>query len=193
MKNFSNYKTILVFLCILFLYACGRETPIPKPIGYFRIDLPAPKYQHKTPDCPFEFDISEFARLEMIVDTAHSCWFNVAYPMLDARMYFTYKGVDGDLREFIEEAHGLAFEHQIKANKITTRKIQDDSSKVYGLIYDLGGNVASPYQFYLTDSANHFLRGSFYFNARPNPDSSKPALDYVRNDLDRFIDSFEWK
>lgn len=175
------------------MYACGRETPIPKPIGYFRIDLPAPKYQHKTPDCPFEFDISAFARLEMIVDTAHSCWFNVAYPMLDARMYFTYKGVDGDLREFIEEAHGLAFEHQIKANKITTRKIQDDSSKVYGLIYDLGGNVASPYQFYLTDSANHFLRGSFYFNARPNPDSSKPALDYVRNDLDRFIDSFEWK
>lgn len=113
--------------------------------------------------------------------------------MMNAKMYFTYKDVDGDLREFIEEAHGLAFEHQIKANKISTRKIENDSAKVYGLVYNLGGNVASPYQFYLTDSVNHFLRGSFYFNARPNPDSSKPALDYVRNDIDRFIDSFEWK
>lgn len=193
MKHLSNFKTTLVLLCILFLHACGSETPVPKPVGYFRIDLPTPKYQHKSPDCPFEFDISEYSQLELIVDTAHPCWFNIAYPMINARMYFTYKDVDGDLREFIEEAHGLAFEHQIKANKISTRKIENDSAKVYGLVYNLGGNVASPYQFYLTDSTDHFLRGSFYFNARPNPDSSKPALDYVRNDIDRFIDSFEWK
>ncbi|NEN25646.1 hypothetical protein G3O08_19310 [Cryomorpha ignava] len=70
-KHPSNYKSPLVLLCILFLYACGRETPVPKPVGYFRIDLPTPKYQHKSPDCPFEFDISEYSRLELIVDTAH--------------------------------------------------------------------------------------------------------------------------
>lgn len=189
----SLFKYSLLLLLMVLFYSCGNETPTPKPVGYFRIDLPEPKYQHKSPDCPFEFDISEYSRLELFVDSEHPCWFNISYPMLNARLYLTYKNVDNNLREFIEEAHGLAYEHQIKANRIATRQIQNDSSRVYGLIYNLGGNVASPYQFYLTDSTDHFLRGSFYFNARPNPDSTKPALDYVQNDIDRFIDSFEWK
>ncbi|NEN25650.1 hypothetical protein G3O08_19330 [Cryomorpha ignava] len=95
MKHLSNYKTPLVLLCILFLYACRSETPVPKPVGYFRIDLPTPKYQHKSPDCPFEFDISEYSQLELIVGTAHPCWFNVAYPMINNIKYFTYKDDEG--------------------------------------------------------------------------------------------------
>jgi len=192
-KRTYYFKHLIILFGVFFIYGCGNDSPIPKPIGYFRIDLPEPKYQHKTPDCPFEFDISQYSQLELYADTAHPCWFNIAYPMIDARMYITYKAIDGNLRGYLEEAHGLAYEHQIKANRISTRQIARDSSNVYGLIYNLGGNVASPYQFYLTDSTTHFLRGSLYFNARPNPDSTQPALDYVRRDIERFVDSFEWR
>jgi gliding motility-associated lipoprotein GldD len=64
---------------------------------------------------------------------------------------------------------------------------------VYGLVYDLGGAVASPVQFYLTDSTNHFLRGSLYFEAKPNPDSIAPVLAYVKKDIELFTRSLEWK
>lgn len=166
---------------------------MPKPVGYFRLDFPEHSYQHKNPDCPFSFDISKYSRLEIYTDTARPCWFNIDYPSLNATIYVTHKTINNDLRGFIEEAHTLAYQHQIKASRISSKTIKRDSANVYGLIYDLGGSVASPYQFYLTDSTRYFLRGSFYFNVRPNPDSTKPALDYVKKDIDRFIETFQWK
>ena len=186
-------RLVFIILATILIYGCGNNTPIPKPIGYFRIDFPEHAYQHRSPDCPFEFDISKYSRLEMNVNKENPCWFNIDYPTLNAKIYVTYKNIDNDLRDFIEEAHGMAYQHQVKASSISTRAIKRDSSNVYGLVYNLGGNVASPYQFYLTDSTRYFLRGSFYFNIRPNPDSTKPALDYVKADIDRFINSFEWK
>lgn len=188
-----NYKTQLVVFFTLLLYACGNSNQVPKPIGYFRLDLPEHAYQHKSPDCSFSFDISKYSRLELYTDSGKPCWFNIDYPSLNATIFITYKKINNDLRDFIEEAHSLAYQHQIKASRISTQAIRRDSSNVWGLIYDLGGNVASPYQFYLTDSTTHFLRGSFYFNVRPNPDSTKPALEYVKRDIDHFIKSFKWE
>lgn len=187
-------KGFLIFGLLVLLAACGNDAPVPKPIGYYRIDLPTPDYKEKDmPNCPFRFEISDYSRLEIFEGGKHPCWFNIAYPALDAKLHMTYKPVNGNLREYLEEAHTLAFEHEVKANRISTRQIIKDSTEVYGLIYDLGGNVASPYQFYLTDSTRHFIRGSLYFMAHPNPDSLKPSLDYVKRDMDHFIESFRWE
>jgi hypothetical protein len=60
------------------------------------------------------------------------------------------------------------------------------------MIYSIEGPSASPFQFYLTDSAQHFLRGSLYFNSRTNPDSLAPILNFVRIDLSHLINTFEW-
>ena len=54
------------------------------------------------------------------------------------------------------------------------------------------GNVASNYQFFLTDSTNRFFRGAMYFNMRPNADSLQPVTDFVKADLEVLIESFEW-
>lgn len=187
-------KELFIFAFVIFIAACGNDTPVPKPVGYYRIDLPKPEYVAKTfGTCPFSFEISKYSRLEVFKNGKHRCWFNIAYPRLNARLYVTYKPVKGNLREFLEEAHTLAFEHEIKANRISTRRIENDSSNVFGLIYDLGGKVASPYQFYLTDSVDHFLRASLYFMTQPNPDSIQPSLDYVKRDMLHFIKSFRWE
>lgn len=111
---------------------------------------------------------------------------------MEATIHLTYKSVEDNLREYIEESRNLTFEHQVKANRIETEVVSIPQKNLFGLIYDLGGSVASPVQFYLTDSTDHFLRGSLYFNARPNPDSIKPVLEYVRSDIDRMISSVEW-
>jgi len=180
-------------IATLFL-ACSEDTPTPKPIGYFRIDLPAETYQRRNLEfCPFTVSISDQCRIEYTADRSDpKCWFNVDYPKFDAKLHLTYKPVDGNLREYIEESRNLTYEHQIKANRIETEVVVIPERELYGLIYDLGGSVASPVQFYLTDSTSHFLRGSLYFNARPNPDSIRPVLGFVRRDIEEFVKSLEW-
>ncbi|MCR5455573.1 MAG: hypothetical protein K6F33_11355, partial [Bacteroidales bacterium] len=64
---------------------------------------------------------------------------------------------------------------------------------VYGLLYGIKGNVASPLQFYITDSTRHFLRGSLYFNCSPNKDSLAPSVEFVRQDIERLFETLIWK
>ena len=188
-------KKIAFFLFVLIAVSCAEETPIPKPVGFFRIDLPEAGYNEKNPEfCPFKFPLSNNGRIEYKRSSNSSiCWFNLSYPRFDAKLYFTYKEVDGNLRELIEESRTLTYEHQVKANRIREKAVSDTARSVYGLVYDLGGAVASPVQLYLTDSTSHFLRGSLYFNARPNPDSINPVLKFIQADVDRLVDGLEWK
>ena len=160
------------------------------------IALPDHAYKERTPECPFGFEISEHSRLQWTEseNPDEKCWFGIVYPRYGAHVYITYKEIQGDdLRTYIEESRTLVYEHQIKANRILMEEITRDSANVYGLTYDLGGEVASPYQFYLTDSTRHFLRGSLYFNSRPNPDSIAPVLDYVRKDMEHFAETLYWR
>ena len=65
--------------------------------------------------------------------------------------------------------------------------------KVYGTYYTIRGSAASPVQFYVTDSSRHFLRGSLYFYAVPQPDSIAPVLDFLTADIDRLVETIQWK
>jgi len=180
----------LLLSLALVLFGCQNDNPVPKPVGYFRIDLPEKEYVTKNPDCPFTLEISKHSYLEYFEDTP--CWFNIVYPELKAKLHLTYKPVNNNLRAYIEESRNFAYEHQVKAMSIESERIIDKDKRVYGLIYDLGGNVASPYQFYLTDSTRHFLRGSLYFRARPNSDSISPSLNYIKEDVRYMINNFSW-
>ena len=64
--------------------------------------------------------------------------------------------------------------------------------KVYGIWFPLEGSVASPYQFFVTDSVEHYMRGSLYFNTSPNPDSMAPVIEFVKEDLEKMLETFEW-
>jgi gliding motility-associated lipoprotein GldD len=61
------------------------------------------------------------------------------------------------------------------------------------MLYNIKGNTASSVQFYLTDSVNHFLRGSLYFDVKPNKDSLAPVINFIRGDIEHFMESFSWK
>ncbi|MDP4963484.1 MAG: gliding motility lipoprotein GldD, partial [Salibacteraceae bacterium] len=79
-----------------------------------------------------------------------------------------------------------------KATKIDEVLIENDAERVYGIVYDFKGETASDLQFFLTDSTNHFLRGSLYFNVYPNKDSLAPVIDYVKTDINHMLESFKW-
>ena len=65
--------------------------------------------------------------------------------------------------------------------------------KVYGNVMNIEGDVATPFQFYLTDSTRHFLRGSLYVKAQINTDSLTPVYDFLKTDAMHMINTFEWK
>lgn len=171
--------------------SCNQETFIPKPKGYMRPYLPAKTYQAFESNCPFEFEFHENASIRMRKD--HYCWFTIQYPQLKAEIHLTYKPVENNLSEYLSQTHKLAYDHHFKASNILEKKIQEKDKDLYGLCYFLEGEVASNTQFFLTDSTDHFVRGSLYFNSKTQPDSLAPYLSYINADIDRFIESFKWK
>jgi len=105
----------------------------------------------------------------------------------------TYRPVDNNLKELFLEAEKLTFNHTIKADGISSVPYSNKEHKVYGSIFEVSGNAASPIQFHVTDSSSHFITGAVYFNVQPNYDSIKPAINYLQKDIIRMIESMQWK
>ncbi len=195
-RNYILAFCLLSITCCL-MPSCGDDeegTIAPKPRAYFRLVFPEKKYVAYDSTCPFSFDVPVYAK--MVKDKsyrAEPCWLNLEFPQLNGTLHLTYHEVHNDINQYLEETNELASKHQIKASGIEEKLVSRDSSKVYGLIYEIGGNAASSIQFFLTDSTKHFIRGALYFNVAPNTDSIAPALDFVRKDIYHLIETFEWK
>jgi len=191
----STKPTAVIGLIFIILFAsCGSETPIPKPKGFMRLELPEHKYVSFNGDCPYVFDYPVYSEVENKgMNPEEYCYKNLQFPSFNATVHLTYKRLEENVDLYIEDCHNMAYEHSIKASSIDRRTVMNDTAHVYGLIYDIKGNAASPLQFYVTDSTTHFLRGAMYFNARPNYDSVYPVLEFLKKDIDHFLGSFRWK
>ena len=55
------------------------------------------------------------------------------------------------------------------------------------------GPVASPLQFYVTDSINNFLFGTMNLTKKLDYDSIYPSIMYVKNDIFSIIESVSWE
>jgi len=64
---------------------------------------------------------------------------------------------------------------------------------VEGLIMEFTGPAASPMHFYLSDTTEHFLKGSLYFNTQARPDSLAPVTEFIKTDIAGIINSFSWQ
>ena len=199
-KKYMGYKLIfsLIFLC-QFVSCFNSYTPIPKSKAYYRIDLPRPIYQLYKNDCPFKFEYPSYSKLEK--DTVYfneyqsnPCWYNLNFDTLNATLHITYNAIKSteDISRFLNESHDLSWKHTVKAAYIEEESLSDSVKQVYGKIYKVGGNAASSFQFYLTDSSEHFLRGALYFEAKPNIDSLEIVVVHVKKDIEHLIYTFEW-
>lgn len=194
-------QKIATLLLIGFLFAaCGpadddEDIYTPKPSGYFKLTLPEKKYEKYNSACPFTFEHSAVAKVFADSSkTAEPCWLNIDYPALQARIYLSYKTVSKqNLGTLFEDSRNLVYKHTVKADDISESAFVDDNKKVYGNLYQIGGNAASSIQFYATDSATHFLRGALYFNCPPNADSLAPVINYVKQDIAHLMETLEWK
>ena len=190
LRSFGHFQYLLVLLP--FLVSCSDYSP--KPTGYFRIDLPTPVYSSVDTFPCFQMDISNQARIVSLPSEDEAILFNIDYPSLNAQIHISYLPVKKDeLTQLTEHSRTFVYRHAIKADAINERVYQNPEQKVYGMIYNIEGNVASHIQFFLTDSVHSFFRGALYFNSVPNQDSITPVLKYINQDIEILIENFQWK
>jgi gliding motility-associated lipoprotein GldD len=174
--------------------ACGGDY-YPKPRGYFRIDLPEKQYKHLDSIFPFVFDYPVYSSITSdVYSPQEKNWINLNFKRFKGSLHLSYKKVDGNLNKYMEDSRAMVFKHIPKATAIDNCLIFDKQRRIFGLIYEISGSgAASPYQFFVTDSVNHFLRGALYFNIVPNNDSLAPVIDFLKKDIEKIIETIEWK
>jgi len=194
-------RYIILSFFILLIGACRPETYVPKPRGYFNIALPEKGYQHfEQAGFPYEFDYPVYGKINRDSNAAplrpeNPYWMNIDFPEMGASIYLSYKTIDAahTFERLLDDAHELSYTaHGKKADYINTPSF-DNGHGVKGVFYTVGGNTATRYQFFATDSVKHFLRGALYFNVPPNADSLQPVNDFLKKDMEHLIETLRWK
>lgn len=190
-KGFVN--KIVLILGLLFVVCCScRRASVPKPYGYFRLTLPDTAYVDYEGPLPFRFALSRNAEVQLRTDSSTKCWLDIHYPSLNTTVHGSYFAMHQDLDILTDDAIKLVYKHVAQATAIPEQAFENPQARVYGVLFNLQGNTASPYQFFLTDSVNHFFRASVYCECRPNADSLAPIYDYLEHDIRRLIESWKW-
>lgn len=182
-------RNLFLILITVFLLTSCKDDILPKPKGYLSLSYPKHSYKNLELKRPYSFKVSELAKLK----DEKKNWLKIEYPKLKASIDITYRSVNSNLKELLTEAEKLVYKHAVKAEEITTKNFEDFDKRVFGSLQEISGNAASQIQFHLTDSTNHFLKGALFFYTKPNYDSILPAVDYIKKDIMKLVETLEWK
>ena len=199
LKNMP-FRLYLFFFILLFLFACDSEINYtPKPRAYPKIEFPKKAYQSFEEDyCHFTFEYPQYASIEQ--DTlffnekpADPCWFDIFVKDFDCRIHCTYYPINAknSFEKLNSDAFKMSREHVAKAEFVDPEPVKTTSGAT-GFVFKLEGPVATPCQFFLTDSTHHFMRAALYFNAKIRPDSLAPLIDFIEKDIEHMIETFKW-
>lgn len=185
---------------ILFLASCTEATVrVPKPHTYPRVEFPKKSYISYHNDlCPFTFQVPTYSIVkkdEYFFDQKlnNPCWFDIVFPSFNGVIHCSYYSIANrrQFDELVSDAFELVGKHTVKAN-FRDDLIIEKPNNVSGIIFEIDGNVATPMQFYLTDSTSHFFRGALYFNNKVAPDSMAIIHEFIKKDIATLIEGFEW-
>lgn len=196
----STSKVFLIISLFIFTSCANQREASPKPHAYPKVDFPDKSFQvYSNSSCTFSFQYPEYARIEQknsfideIID--QPCWFDLVFPSYNGRIHCSYYEIDEDnsLDSLIYDSFALVGKHNVKAQYISETKFALDN-KGGGMLFRITGPVASPTQFFVTDSTNHFLRGSLYFYNSVEVDSMRIIYDFVNADIDKMLETFSWE
>jgi len=184
--NWFWYGAIIVFV----ITSCGGP----------RIDFPDhAMVSVEVVECPFQAEIPSHAsvvlrKTEDGAPVPHACWFDLVFESLGATIHCSYYDINSDKNysSLVEDAYTMVSKHNVMANFRDELELENQYG-AKGILFDIKGPVASPYQFYLTDEKDHFLRGSLYFDRKVERDSVQPIIDFLKIDLERFLSTVNFK
>ncbi|MDP4185193.1 MAG: gliding motility lipoprotein GldD [Bacteroidota bacterium] len=210
---FSRRAFIVVLLLFSLSFTSCRHKYTPRPRGYFRISFPKKEYKLYDEGHPYRFMIPVYAQARLDDDRfSEPHWVNITIPANKADIHISYKEISPSeyyrfgkkqlsaeeakravLMRLTEDSRDLAYKHSVKASAIEEKVFINSKDKVYGTVYLIKGNAASPMQFYLTDSTRHFLRGALYIREVPNSDSLQPVIKFLEKDIRKLIETTQWR
>ena len=193
----------VIFCPMVFCFLSCQDTsiPLPKPRIYPKVEYPVKDYQtFESNSCPFTMTIPTYFKFKqdenkIESEQKYTCWFDLVCNELNTNIHISYVPVSSrkNLDEMITDAFEMADKHNSKASYRDEIKISNSTKDIHGLMFKIDGPVASPTQFFLTDSTHHFIRGSLYFNSVVNRDSIAPIYEFLDHDIQKMIGSFRWK
>jgi len=195
-------KQIFSLVCLfVFIVSCADQgAPIPKPRLYPRVIFPVKEYQKFDETyCDFTFEYPSYA--EIIQDTIffgeaplNPCWFDIVIKELNGKVHCSYFPISkpADLEGYVNDAFKFSSKHNDKAD-FRDEMVITKPNDVSGILFEMGGQVATPVHFFLTDSINHYFRASMYFYSPTNPDSMDIVHEFVKTDIAKMIETFEWQ
>lgn len=191
-------KFLPLILLILLVSCQQEETYLPKPRGYFRIELPAHEYQALNKKAPYNFEHSIHTK---IINDPHflaqEYWIEMKYPQFDAEVDISYKPIRQSMDSligYVNTSHKLTRKHGVRATKIDEYKTTAGRDKSYdAVVFELEGDVPSYFHWYAHDSTNHFVRAALYFNTAEKGDSLKPIIEYIKLDMMHMLNTLEFK
>ncbi len=184
----------LILSFLLLIFAACEDTNAPRPRGYFRIGFPEKEYKKFESDAPFTFQIPTYCVMQTDRSPdAEKWWYNLEFPTLKGSLHISYKKINNNITEYVEDSRTLVNKHTIKADAIEPKIFENKDKNLIAVFFEIKGNAATPYQFFATDSTKHFLRASMYFNVYPNKDSLAPVFKFVKKDILKIIETLEWK
>ena len=186
-------KKLLFSLLILILLSCGEENFIPKPPTHLTVDLPTHAYKNFTNTSHYNFDMPKLWSVRANLKEKDSLILYLGKE-IDGDLHFQYLKVDtaNPLSKHINKTFEKIDFHKARAKQLKDTNFVFKDKKVFGTMYEFIGNSATNFQFYLTDSMNHFVRSELLIRRKPNYDSLQPTLNYIKTDLIHLINTFEW-
>jgi len=186
------------FSCILFLAACNSPYTI-KNKGYSKLSFPAKSYQvFNQTTAPYSFEYPIYALIDENINEQRTGlqkgkWLNIRFPGQEATVYISYISMlPKQLDTLISDAYTFANNHNNRASSIADSVFKNKQG-AEGIFFTIGGEVATPYQFFLTDSTRHFFRGALYYDTTPNQDSLAPVNAFLLADIQHILNTFRWK
>ncbi len=197
----NRFGLFSMLIASLLLIQCEDPVLTPKPRGFPKVVFPQRGFQQFSADyCDMTFDYPVYAKIERNryffgEEAPNDCWFNIDFPTFNAKLHCSYLPIDKEntAQHLQKQAFKMTDWHNKKASYINEQLFENQKNAV-GMTFDVEGPVASPFQFYLTDSLQqkHFFRGAFYFNTHMRPDSLAPIYNFIKADLIQMLNSFEW-
>jgi gliding motility-associated lipoprotein GldD len=125
-------NNLLFLLTFTVLLSSCREVAVPRPKGYFRIDLPQHKYIafnsdfRQVADLPLSFEYPAYGKIFFEPDVFNQPgWFNIEFPAYKARIYLTYIDIKNDIDTLIEQTYKLNIKNHItKADAINEQMME---------------------------------------------------------------------
>ena len=178
------FFTLIIFSC--------NEPNLPKQNGFLRIEFKEPYYSiYEEIDTPFNFYYNSNSTHLNQIDSEILLF---DYNDLNLSFKLSYYNINSkyDLEKKSRDFSLILDTHTKKSNGVILGEYDNNNRRIFGKLYEIKGDVASPIQFYLTDSLSNFISGSVNLKFKSNYDSIFPSIQYVKNDIIVLFESINW-